>query len=579
MSESAPLTTKKLFSFIVPYARPYKWTLIAGTIARVIGDVAFLVPMVALGIIAKLLVERDYHGAWMWFFIWIGCVTIRQIGAYIGKRMIITKGAQIQIDLEQAAFRHLTVLDAAWHEREGAGAKYKKISRGADSVRELFRWWVVNVTESTITILGVLVIVSSFSRPMAVLLGVYVTGYYILSKLLIKKTRAAAHAAQVEEEVYTGIIFEALTNIRTVKVLGMVRELYKRVGVVARSLMGAVKRRVFWFQTRWFLINMWGVAGRIVGSAYIIYGIIHGTYGIEFLIIFSSTFTRILDAVSEWGEISHDFAIARVSIEKLAEIMDEPVSSGSDVGKMRMQKSWNTLRFENVSFSYGESQVFSNLNFSIQRGERIGIVGLSGVGKSTLFKLLLKEREEYSGEIYFDDLPLRRIRPSDYFGHVSVVLQETEVFNMSLAENILLAGRVADENRLKRALKIAHVDDFLEKLPHGAETIIGEKGFKLSGGERQRLGIARAVYKQPELLLLDEATSHLDLESEQKIQESLGEFFKEVTAIVIAHRLTTIKQMDRILVIENGGIIESGSFNELYSKQGRFRGLWDKQQL
>ncbi len=160
-----------------------------------------------------------------------------------------------------------------------------------------------------------------------------------------------------------------------------------------------------------------------------------------------------------------------------------------------------------------------------------------------------------------------------------MVLQETEVFNFTLKENIVLATGQDKPQDLANALEVAHVDDFLFKLPQGVDSLIGEKGVKLSGGEKQRLGLARAVYKNPQLLFLDEATSHLDLESEQKIQDSLHHVFQSVTAVVIAHRLTTVKEMDTIVVIEKGKLIESGSFNELYKKQGRFFELWEKQKL
>ena len=185
------------------------------------------------------------------------------------------------------------------------------------------------------------------------------------------------------------------------------------------------------------------------------------------------------------------------------------------------------------------------------------------------------------GEIKIDDVSINTIKADDYLSRVSVVLQDTEVFNLSLKDNITIVRPEKEHERalLERTLTVSHVKDFVAKLKDGVNTLIGEKGIKLSGGERQRLGIARAVFKEPEILLMDEATSHLDIESEKKIQDSLHEFFKNVTAIVIAHRLTTIKLMDRILVIEKGKIIENGSFDELYAKKGRFYELWEKQQL
>ncbi len=193
----------------------------------------------------------------------------------------------------------------------------------------------------------------------------------------------------------------------------------------------------------------------------------------------------------------------------------------------------------------------------------------------------MKEHEGYEGEISIDGVPLKTISKKDYFNHIAVVLQDTEVFNLSLKDNIVMTNYSQKDNAslLQKALTVAHVSEFAKSLSKQLDTEIGEKGVKLSGGERQRVGLARAVFKDPELLLLDEATSHLDVESEEKIQDSLHQFFQSVTAVVIAHRLTTIKEMDKILVLEGGKIIERGSFAELDKKKGRFYELWEKQKL
>jgi ATP-binding cassette subfamily B protein len=194
---------------------------------------------------------------------------------------------------------------------------------------------------------------------------------------------------------------------------------------------------------------------------------------------------------------------------------------------------------------------------------------------------MLKEHEHYEGEILVDGTPLRSIRRASMLDRAAVVLQETEVWNFTLRENLAIANPAVatDDALLREALEISHVTDFLPRLPQGVDTVIGEKGVRLSGGEKQRLGIARAIVKRPQILFLDEATSHLDSESEAKIRDSLHRVFQGVTAIVVAHRLSTIREMDRILVLEGGCLLEEGTFQELLARNGRFRELWEKQRF
>src|SRR6185295_4062548 len=200
---------------------------------------------------------------------------------------------------------------------------------------------------------------------------------------------------------------------------------------------------------------------------------------------------------------------------RLEHILHEPVGIEATKNKQEFPSDWKELRIKHLSFGYNQNDVLQDISFTVHRGERVGIVGLSGAGKTTLFKLFMKEHEGYRGKISFDEVSLDTIEKQSYVRHVASVLQDTEVFNFPLRENIRIANPDGTEAMLQQALATAHVQDFLYKLPKGVETVIGEKGFRLSGGEKQRLGIARAIYKQPQLLLLDEATSHLDVESEK----------------------------------------------------------------
>jgi ABC-type multidrug transport system fused ATPase/permease subunit len=342
-----------------------------------------------------------------------------------------------------------------------------------------------------------------------------------------------------------------------------------------------IRKRIFWYQSGSMAKNIWGMIFRLGTLAFIIIGITKGVYEIGFLILFNTYFSNIQASVTELADASQEFAIAKYGVGRMADMLATPIVIDKEEGKVSVPKDWKKIVVSNLSFSYGDKKVLDSVSFEINRGEKIGVVGLSGAGKSTLFKLLLKEHEGYEGDISIDGVPLKTISKKDYFNHIAVVLQDTEVFNLALRENIVMTNYSEKDNAalLNKALSVAHVSEFAKSLPKQLDTEIGEKGVKLSGGERQRVGLARAVFKNPELLLLDEATSHLDVESEEKIQDSLHQFFQSVTAVVIAHRLTTIKEMDKILVLEGGRIIEQGSFAELDKKKGRFHELWEKQKL
>ncbi len=309
-----------------------------------------------------------------------------------------------------------------------------------------------------------------------------------------------------------------------------------------------------------------------------------GEFTADLLVLFVGYFGKVEAAVSELAEVSHELVINKLQFHRLKEIFQTKATiEGSHIAQQqKFPENWQKIEFKNVTFSYEEKKILKDFNLTIMRGQKIGIVGLSGAGKSTLFTLLLDLYESYAGEILIDTIPLKEIDRQDYINHLSVVLQDTELFNLSLKENILIGGQPNfphDEHKLHEVIETAHLSEVIERLPKSIDTVIGEKGTKLSGGEKQRLGIARALYRQPELLLMDEATSHLDVDSERKIQASLHVFFKQVTAVVIAHRLSTLKEMDEVIVMHGGKIEERGSFEKLIEKGGMFARLWEKQKL
>ena len=234
----------------------------------------------------------------------------------------------------------------------------------------------------------------------------------------------------------------------------------------------------------------------------------------------------------------------------------------------RISKKWKTINFENISFKYKNQNVLDIFNLQLNRGEKIGIVGKSGCGKSTLVKILLGLYNPSKGIISIDDKNLQEFSHDSITKEFSIVLQESEMFNLTLLENVTISSRKKDINKFKLAAKVAHLHNVIAKLPLGLNTLIGEKGYQLSGGERQRVGLARAIYKDSSLLILDEATSALDSKTEKHIQTELDK--EKRTMIIIAHRLSTLKNVDRILFMHKGKVAEMGSYSELIKKKGHF---------
>lgn len=581
MTTSPSLPAYSNLSFVSDvwrWIRPYRGRFGLAVVLRAMRDILSLFPDYALAMIVTILSRGDFAGVWGWVAV-LGLVHLARAITQVVHRI---PGYQVaersSLDAQSAAVAHMTRLDAAWHEKENAGNKLKRIQKGREGIQQSQRIFLTSIIEIVVTFIGISVVLANLDRMMLLILLTFIVTNLALSALLTARISRAEIAVNESEENATGLVFEILNNVRTVRALGLGQSLLRLYTQRIDAWFASLKNRIRKYQSRSLLLNIWGQGFRFAALAFGVWQVIHGAYAVGFLVLFYGYFGRIWELVNELSEVLQDLTTNKYAVARLMSILAEPVNIDDDSGKTVFDPNWQKLEIASVTFGYGERDAITDVHLTVRRGERIGIVGLSGAGKSTLFKLLLKEHENYSGEILFDATPLRKIQRQSYARRVAAVLQDTEVFNFSLKDNITL-GESADEKRLEQALRVAHVKDFLHKLKNGVDTLIGEKGVKLSGGERQRLGIARAVYRQPDLLLLDEATSHLDVVSEEKIQDSLAHVFTKVTAIVIAHRLTTIQAMDRIVVLEGGRILEQGSFAELMGKQGRFYELWERQKF
>ncbi|MEL0008823.1 MAG: ABC transporter ATP-binding protein [Flammeovirgaceae bacterium] len=296
---------------------------------------------------------------------------------------------------------------------------------------------------------------------------------------------------------------------------------------------------------------------------------------IAFIIIFSQVLPPAKAITGAFNTIQRGVA----SADRVFEFIDKDKTDEEDKGKESKETLNNSIEFENVSFAYENDNVLNKVSFKINRGESVAIVGPSGGGKSTIIDLLSKFYTLKNGSIKIDGENIKKFKTDDIRKMIGIVTQESLLFHDTIKNNICFGSEKYDYIKLKKASEIANAYDFIEKLDKKYDTIIGERGLKLSGGQRQRICIARAIYKDPPILIFDEATSSLDSKSEKSVQTAVEKVMKDRTTIIIAHRLSTIKNVDKIIVIDKGQIVETGSHEELIKKNNMYYNLSKMQNL
>jgi ATP-binding cassette subfamily B protein/subfamily B ATP-binding cassette protein MsbA len=376
---------------------------------------------------------------------------------------------------------------------------------------------------------------------------------------------------------------EAFGGMRVVRAFGRVRTETARF--VRESHLLARKELFAWGLTRAVEV-VWEMLLPAASGALLLYGgfqVLHGRLSVGDLTMFLVYLAMLLEplGVLAWSVAEMQNNIA--GFERVLDLLDEPTEMADRPGALTVTKRTTAGRvtLEGASFRYPntEALVLRGIDLEVEPGETVALVGRSGAGKTTLCNLIARFYDPTEGAVRLDGTDLRDLRVESYRRLLGIVEQDVFLFDGTVAENIAYAARRASRAEVERAAGVAYADEFIEGLPDGYETRIGERGVKLSGGQRQRLAIARAVLADPRIFILDEATSNLDTHSERLIQQGLAALIRGRTSFVIAHRLSTIQNADRILVMEAGQVVESGSHRDLMARDGRYRDMVELQRL
>lgn len=556
------------------------WQVRISYILQIIARICKLIVLpVALSVLIARLSTQDYDGAieavmyFVGFSLLLGLLTplIKYIGM-IGEQKVYTKSAEDY-------FSRLITTDIEYFNSNLSGYLTTAVRHYVDSSLQLIQAVRDQYLNTILSIVFPLVVIMWVD----IWLGMVAFGLSIVQIIYLFWASGAINIYRSKtRELYkknSGQMADVISNILAVRATAE-EETYVYRTREGMAEEGSLFRTRYTLQSKliairelatvlFFLVLLWLTVVRMsIGEIDITAAVLVVTY-----------ITTILNGIyglsSELDQ--HDDFVDKIIpafdiLERKNEISDpvNPVTLGYVKGD---------IVFDGVTFSYDNGKkVLDNFSLVIPRGQKIGVVGLSGAGKSTLTKLLLRFNEVESGQISIDGHSITSVTQKDLRKNLAYVPQEPLLFHASIRENILLGKPNASEEEVIEALVIAHALNFVNELPERLESIVGERGVKLSGGQKQRIAIARAVIRHAPIMILDEATSALDSESEQIIKDSFSEILKGKTAIVVAHRLSTLSEMDRIIVIDEGRLMEDGSHKELLTKSGIYAQLWQRQQ-
>jgi ABC-type multidrug transport system fused ATPase/permease subunit len=540
-----------------------------------LGQAYELVPPLLIGLMVNFLIGYQ-SGDSLWPLAWyIGGLGVTNALNAIIRLRSRKKLFQIAINSRYRAkvwgFERLMEFSLTWHQRENTGNKAQRIQTGSEAVRE----WTLfhnDFVPPFVAFVGTLVACVLLHPAFILFFVFYIAGLVGLEYYYDRAISRVSHKINASTESASGAFVESASNVLAVKAMGAAGKMTARVQQREETARQQAHERVRLSVAKWMGFQIHNSLAWVVFLAGMAFSVLDGIISVGLVLTYTQYFNQLRTSAMNFTDRFQTLVERHVDLSRMM-----PFFAGSVEPTKRataFPKTWDQIEFRHVRFAYDNTTALKDFSLSIRRGDKIGIAGRSGSGKSTVAKLLLGLYKPNEGSIEIGGVRLDDIPHDVLISQVSVVLQETELFGLSLRENITLMRDVPPD-LFERACHIACLDDVISQLPNGVDTMVGERGYSLSGGQRQRVGIARALCRSPSVLLLDEATAALDAETEHVVMERLlAGIPPDTTVIIIAHRIRTLQGVDRILVMEEGAIAEEGAYTALAAVQhGRFAGM------
>ena len=578
--ENKKYKTKDLIGRFIPYFKPYKNVLLLDLFCAFLTTGCDLI----LPMILRFLANKGTED--------LSSITVQLIaslaGVYLVLRIIdaianyyMTRighimGARIETDMRKDAFDHIQKLSDSYFNNTKVGQIMSRITNDLFDVTEFAHHCPEEFFIAGVKIVISFILLSRINLALTTIIFIFIPLMVIFSMDQNRKMKRAFKKQRVQIGELNSRLEDSLLGVRVVKAFANEDIEAEKFTQDNRKFLGTKK------ETYKYMAGFKIITCIFDGIMYLVLLIAGGIFMMKGLIqpadlfVFTLYVTTLLATVKRIVEFTEQFQKGMTGIERFIEIMDSDIDIFDDEDAKELNNVKGSIEFKNVSFGYNDKdkEVLSNINLSIKEGEKVALVGPSGGGKTTICNLIPRFYDTTQGSIYLDNNDIKKVTLKSLRKNIGIVQQDVYLFAGTVYENIAYGDPNATREQIIEAAKLAGAHEFISELKYGYYTYVGERGVKLSGGQKQRTSIARVFLKNPKILILDEATSALDNESEYLVSKSLERLAKGRTTLTIAHRLTTIQNADRILVLNENGIVEQGSHKELLDKKGVYHQLY-----